>query len=99
MALRADMDSVDGIFGMHLMATLPVGEANVEKSAPMTGSEEFSEFLTKTRGVFALLGCKNEDKGIVYFHHHPKFDIDEDALTIGVEMYAQYACDFLGQIG
>lgn len=74
-----------------------VGEANVEKVPPMTGSEDFAEFLTKARGVYVSLGCRNEEKGIVNFHHHPKFDIDEDALPIGVEMYVQYACEFLSQ--
>lgn len=72
-----------------------VGEDNVEKVPPMTGSEDFAEFLTKARGVYVSLGCRNEEKGIVNFHHHPKFDIDEDALPIGVAMYVQYACDFL----
>lgn len=74
-----------------------VGEDRVVKVPPMTGSEDFSEFLTKVSGVYVSVGCRNEEKGIVNFHHHPKFDIDEDALVIGTEMYAQYACDFLAK--
>lgn len=72
-----------------------VGEDHVVKAPPMTGSEDFSEFLTKVPGVYVSIGCRNDEKGIVDFHHHPKFDIDEDALVIGTAMYVQYAFEFL----
>lgn len=60
-----------------------------------TGGEDFSFFTEKAPGVFAFVGSKNEKK-IKYFpHHHPKFDIDEDALEIASGLYAQFAVDFL----
>lgn len=72
-----------------------VGKDHVIQTDPMTGSDDFAEFLAKTPGVYANVGCRNEAKGIVHFHHHPQFDIDEDALPIGSALYAQYAVDFL----
>ncbi len=74
-----------------------VGKENIIKMAPITGSDDFAVFLSKAPGVFACVGCRNEEKGIVNFHHHPAFDIDEDSLPIGSALYAQYAYDFLNE--
>jgi metal-dependent amidase/aminoacylase/carboxypeptidase family protein len=45
-------------------------------------------------GVSVIEGVGNGDKGAVYPHHHPRFDIDEDALSVGLEAllatYLQY---------
>lgn len=30
-----------------------------------------------------LVGAQKENKGAMFLHHHKKFNIDEDALTIG----------------
>ncbi len=61
---------------------------------PIMGGEDFAYYLQKVPGCFFFVGAGNEDKGAVYPHHHPKFDIDEDALGVGVEAllatYLQY---------
>jgi amidohydrolase len=31
------------------------------------------------------VGSKNEERGLIWGHHHPRFDIDEDSLAIGLE--------------
>ncbi|PUA32241.1 MAG: peptidase M20 [Zestosphaera tikiterensis] len=49
-------------------------------------SEDFSEYLQRVPGAFIALGVKNESKGIIYPHHHPKFNLDEDALPIGTAL-------------
>lgn len=72
-----------------------VGKDHVVKVPPTAGSEDFSEFLTQVPGVYVSIGCRNEEKGLIYSHHHPRFDLDERAMVIGTELYAQYACDFL----
>jgi len=61
---------------------------------PITGAEDFSEYLEKIPGVFIFLGAGNEEKGSVFPHHHENFNIDEDSLEIGAAIYAQYALDF-----
>ncbi|MQA95354.1 MAG: hypothetical protein GEV11_12150 [Streptosporangiales bacterium] len=40
--------------------------------------------LARVPGVFLLVGA-GAPGGPRYPHHHPRFDLDEDALTVGVE--------------
>ncbi len=70
-------------------AALPVvGEEGVVRIQPVMVSEDVAEFLTRVPGCFFLVGARNEARGIVYGHHHPRFDLDEDALPIGVAVMA-----------
>ncbi len=39
----------------------------------------------------------NKEKGTDYPHHHPKFNIDEDALELGVEMHVRSALEYLSK--
>jgi amidohydrolase len=55
---------------------------------PSLGSEDFSFYTEKTKGAFIALGIQNEEKGIIYPHHHPKFDVDEEVLWKGTAAYA-----------
>lgn len=63
---------------------------------PTMGAEDFSFYLQKVPGAFLALGIRNEEKGIVYPHHHPKFDVDEDVLHLGTAMEVALAFEFLG---
>lgn len=74
-----------------------LGEEGLMKFEKVTGGEDFSEFQTKAPGVLAMVGIRNEEKDAAYPHHHPNFNIDEDALEIGSALYAQYAIDFLNK--
>ena len=58
--------------------------------------EDFSEFSSRVPGVFLFLGCGNEAVGACYPHHHPRFNIDEGALKIGVELHVRSALSYLG---
>ncbi len=60
-----------------------------------TGGEDFSYFTKHAPGAIAFVGCKNESNLEYFPHHHPKFDIDEDALETASALYAQFAVDFL----
>ena len=62
---------------------------------PTMGAEDFSFFLDKAPGSFALVGSGNPEKDTEWSHHHGNFDIDEDALVTGAELYAQYAWAYL----
>lgn len=66
---------------------LLLGDKNVilKKEADM-GVEDFAYFVEKVPGVFFDLGVKNEKKGITYPLHNNNFNIDEDALIIGVKL-------------
>lgn len=57
-------------------------------------SEDFSEFSERVPGVFMFLGSGNEKIGTHISHHHPRFNIDEDVLSDGVEMHVRGALAF-----
>ena len=57
--------------------------------------EDFGEFAMHVPGTFYFIGVGNPKKGTDWPHHHPKFDIDEDALAIGVEMHVTGALAYL----
>lgn len=68
----------------------------VENVRVMLG-EDYAEFTKRVPGAFYFVGIANKEKGTDYPHHHPKFDIDEDALLIGAQMHVQSAIDYLGE--
>lgn len=75
--------------------TKVVGEEGMIEMKPIMPAEDMSYFLEERPGAYFMTGCRNEEKGIVWPHHHPKFDIDEDALGIGVAGLVQVAMDYL----
>ncbi len=68
---------------------------DVVEAEPTMGSEDIAYFLQERPGCYFLLGAANPDKGIDKPHHHPEFDIDEDALPIGVQIIVRSVLDFL----
>jgi amidohydrolase len=75
------------------------GEDTLLKLPALMSGEDFSAFTDKTPGCFIFVGAGNQNKGINYPHHHPRFTIDEDALVIGVELFVQSAFRLLGESG
>ncbi|MCL2674230.1 MAG: amidohydrolase, partial [Defluviitaleaceae bacterium] len=72
-----------------------VGSDNLIETKPIMGGEDFSYYLEKVPGTFFFTGGGNVAKGIIYPHHHPKFDIDEDALLFASKGLLQIALDYL----
>jgi len=72
-----------------------LGESSTEEFVKTMGAEDFSEYLAVVPGMYAILGVRNESKGTIYPHHHGSFQIDEDPLIYGAELYAEYAIEFL----
>ncbi len=60
------------------------------------GGEDFSEFARRVPAVFYFIGSGNKEKKTDYSHHHPCFNIDEEALVTGVEMHARLALKYFG---
>ncbi|TCP27808.1 amidohydrolase [Scopulibacillus darangshiensis] len=75
------------------------GEGALELMKPNMGGEDFSAFQQKAPSCFFFVGAGNAEKGLIYPHHHPKFDIDEDALEKGVKMFVHAALKFLNMRG
>lgn len=72
-----------------------LGEANVRESIPVMGGEDFAHFLLRKPGAYFNVGCYTERDGVNYGHHHPKFDIDEESLAIGVRAMTSVALRWL----
>ena len=53
------------------------------------GGEDMSFFLQEVPGCYFFLGSANPEKKLNYPHHHPRFDFDETALPMGVEMFVR----------
>jgi amidohydrolase len=60
------------------------GEAHVFDLPIRLSSEDFAFYAQQIPACFFRLGVRNEEKGITYGVHHPKFDIDPQALKIGM---------------
>lgn len=58
---------------------------------PTMGGEDFSAFQEQAPGCFFFIGAGNPDKGIDYPHHHPRFNIDDRALDVGVTIMVNAA--------
>jgi amidohydrolase len=59
------------------------------------GSEDMGFMLEKVPGCYFLVGSANHERGLHYGHHHPKFDIDEEALLSATALMASAAADLL----
>lgn len=59
------------------------------------GAEDFAFYLQKVPGAFFFVGSTNAEKGLVYGHHHPKFDFDEGVLPRAAALMAAAAIELL----
>ncbi|MGM0437959.1 MAG: M20 metallopeptidase family protein [Bacillota bacterium] len=62
---------------------------------PSMGGEDFAYYLQEVPGSFVYLGSENPEKGIIHPGHSPKFNIDEDILVIGVELFSRAVLKYL----
>lgn len=72
-----------------------VGAENIETDVKVMLGEDFAEFSLNVPSCFYFIGVANKEKGTDIGHHNPKFNIDEDALSIGVEMHVKTALEYL----
>jgi len=79
------------------VATELFGPAKVGELPPIMPGEDFSAFAHKAPACFVLLGAGNAAKGITAPHHDAAFDIDEDALAMGVRLFVHSAFALLDQ--
>ena len=68
-----------------------LGSENVELLDVRMTAEDFSFFSQKIPACFFRLGVRNEDLGIIYGVHHPKFDVDKNAIKYGAGLMAYSA--------
>ncbi len=68
-----------------------LGVESVVESTPQMGGEDFAYYLEKVPGTFFFTGAKPDNP---YPHHHPKFDIDENAMLLAAKTLGAAAIDF-----
>ncbi|MBS1609922.1 MAG: amidohydrolase [Bacteroidetes bacterium] len=65
-----------------------LGKDNVEETEKRMGAEDFGYYSQLIAGCFYRLGVMNKEKGITAGVHTPTFNIDENAIEIGIGMMA-----------
>jgi amidohydrolase len=64
------------------------GVNNIETTEQRMGAEDFGYYTHQVPGCFFRLGVGNVEKGIVSNVHTPTFNIDENAIEMGMGMMA-----------
>ncbi len=71
-------------------------DVELDKSGYLTmGAEDMAFMLEKVPGCYFFVGSANQEKGLIYGHHHPKFDFDETALSHAAALMANAVAEFL----
>lgn len=72
-----------------------LGKESVLKSPYETVSEDFAHYTHRVPGLLFWLGVGNPDKGITSGLHTPTFNLDEEALKIGIRLMSSLAVEYL----
>jgi len=72
-----------------------VGTQNIRSDQLTTGSDDMAYFLNAVPGCYFVMGVQNTARGYDAPHHSPRFKIDEDGLSVGVEVLVRAALDYL----
>lgn len=64
-------------------------------TARTMAAEDMAVFLRSVPGSFIFVGSANSARGLDFPHHHPRFDVDEDALPIGAGLLAAAIADYV----
>jgi amidohydrolase len=78
------------------VATELLGSERVYDREPLMAGEDFAFVAQHVPVCMISLGVANPERGIVYPPHHPRFDLDEDALAVGVRLLTAIALRYLG---
>jgi amidohydrolase len=70
-------------------------ESCIDLVDPVMGGEDFSEYLQLIPGAFFRLGTCNEEKQTCAPQHNSRFDVDDDALKVGMKVLCASALEFL----
>lgn len=82
---------------VRLQAVSVVGIDGVMEAELFLGGEDMAFFLEQVPGCFFWLGAGNNEKGLNQPLHNARFDFDEDALMVGVEVMIRSALTYLHQ--
>lgn len=72
-----------------------LGPRLVTDARPVMGAEDFSFYQQRIPGAYLWLGVTNAARGITAGVHTADFDLDEDALVVGVRTMSGVLLDYL----
>ncbi len=72
-----------------------VGAESLGMPQRTMGGEDVCFLMDDIPGTFFFLGSSNSERGLDYGHHHPRFDIDEDVLPLGVALLTAAVADYV----
>ena len=67
---------------------------DVKEFPKMAPSDDFAYYLENTPGSYFYIGCTPKGVEEPYFNHHPKFDIDEDAILVAAKAVGHVTCSY-----
>jgi amidohydrolase len=74
------------------------GDASViDLDHPVMGADDFGLYMERVPGTFAFLGARPAHQE-AFPNHHPRFDFDERALPVGVEILCTVALEYLSDV-
>ncbi|MEK6711952.1 MAG: amidohydrolase [Nitrospinota bacterium] len=76
-----------------------LGEGKLVEMPLSMGAEDFAYIARERPAAMFRVGIRNEARGIVHSLHSSRFDLDEDALPVGVSVFVQAAREFLRDPG
>jgi len=65
-----------------------LGDENVEETELRMGAEDFGYYAQQIPACFYRVGVRNKEKGITSGVHTPTFNIDENAIEVGMGLMA-----------
>ncbi|MGL4818379.1 MAG: amidohydrolase, partial [Bacilli bacterium] len=75
------------------LANETAGVTDVRESEPHMGGEDFAYYLLEKPGCYFFTGASPTNPDDAFPHHHPKFDIDENAMLIAAKLLARAAIE------
>ncbi|MED4202970.1 amidohydrolase [Neobacillus mesonae] len=66
----------------------------VKEFPKMSPSEDFAHYAKKFPACYFYICCTPKGVEKPYFNHHPKFNIDEDALLVAAKAVGQVVCGY-----
>jgi amidohydrolase len=83
------------LVAMSLPALRAVAGSGLVSPQPQMVAEDFAYYQQRIPGFYFFLGVANPDKKITAMWHTEYFDLDEDALRIGMRAMAGVVADYL----
>ncbi|UTR10300.1 amidohydrolase [Evansella sp. LMS18] len=71
------------------------GEEKVQRIPPAMGMEDFAYYLQKVPGTFFWVGGAMDEVAKIYPHHHPKFDVQEEAMKYIGRVFISAVLEYL----